>query len=100
MDAPQQIEKGKVGGWRPGGGRPLGDSERYRVYLHRDVRVMLMRFAASIGIHMTPRPRRSFWDKVLAELLKDKTPPEPEYLQLLKSGESSPKASPGSRQDA
>lgn len=79
----ERVTKGTLGGWRPGSGRPPGDSERYTVYLHRDVRVVLMRFAATKGLALNPK-RRNFWDMTLRELLASQPMPEPAYLALVK----------------
>lgn len=74
--------KSKVGGFRPGAGRPLSDSEPFTGSLPRDLRVRVDRFAASKGVKR--RKGFVFWKIVIALLLENVKTPEPEYLRLTK----------------
>lgn len=70
-----------VGGKRPNAGRKPGDSERFFIYLHRETRVKVDRFAKTHGLKRTKGSR--FWDAVLTILMENVDIPKPEYLQFI-----------------
>lgn len=70
------------GGARPGAGRPPNDSEEYHIRLGRNTRVLLDRFAKTVGLQR--RAKSQFWDEIISRLLQDVNCPEPEYQQLIR----------------